>query len=195
MTVSGSWFRRYPPYRWRLDNHPRFPDVCAQAGNGFVGQENCFVAGPRRNNLGEKFNDLSHMTQASSACPEHGSGSRAPRGLSFVGPVVQWTSRGRSLAHHRQRPAASNQVQLLTLSGVMTHLQRRVAVVGNGITDVGNQTASRNPSQPIAERLAGVDGPSEPPIDKPLQPGTISICGAMSLQGGDSGRGCAPVFR
>ena len=71
----------------------------------------------------------------------------------------------------------------------MTHLQRRVAVVGNGITDVGNQTASRNPSQPIAERLAGVDGPSEPPIDKPLQPGTISICGAMSLQGGDSGRG------
>jgi hypothetical protein len=26
-------------------------------------------------------------------------------------------------------------------------------------------------------------------IDKPLQTGTIGICGAMSLQGGDSGRG------
>ena len=75
------------------------------------------------------------------------------------------------------------------LSRVMPHLQRRVAVVGNGIADVGNQTASRNPSQPIAERLAGVDGSSEPRIDKPLQTGTISICGAMSLQGGDSGRG------
>jgi hypothetical protein len=71
----------------------------------------------------------------------------------------------------------------------MTHLQRRVAVVGNGITDGGNQTASRNPSQPIAEPLAGIDGSSEPPIDKPLQTGTIGICGAMSLQGGDSGRG------
>jgi hypothetical protein len=71
----------------------------------------------------------------------------------------------------------------------MTHLQRRVAVVGKGITDVGNQTTSRNPSQPIAERLAGVGGSSEPRIDKPLQTGTISICGAMSLQGGGSGRG------
>jgi hypothetical protein len=85
----------------------------------------------------------------------------------------------------------SNQVQLLWPWRVMTHLQRRVAVVGNGITDVGNQTTSRNPSQPIAERLAGVDDSSEPRIDKPPQTATISICGAMSLQGGDSGRGNA----
>jgi hypothetical protein len=61
--------------------------------------------------------------------------------------------------------------------------------VGNGITDVGNQTTSRNPSQPITERLAGIDGPSEPRIDRPLQTGPITICGAMSLQGGGSGRG------
>ena len=61
--------------------------------------------------------------------------------------------------------------------------------MGNGITDVGNQIPSRNPSQPTAERLAGSDGCSEPQVDKPLQTGTISICGAMSLQGGDSGRG------
>ena len=87
------------------------------------------------------------------------------------------------------RPAASDQVQLLWLSGVMTHLQRRVAVVGNGITEVGNQTASRNPSQPIAERLAGIDGSSEPRIDKPLQTATVSICGAMSLQSGGNGHG------
>jgi hypothetical protein len=93
------------------------------------------------------------------------------------------------LADLPARPAASDQVQLLWLSGVMTHLQRRVAVVGNGITEVGNQTASRNPSQPIAERLAGIDGSSEPRIDKPLQTATVSICGAMSLQSGGNGRG------
>jgi hypothetical protein len=47
---------------------------------------------------------------------------------------------------------------------------------------------SPNPSQPTAEPLAGSDGRSEPRVDKPLQTGTIGICGAMSLQGGDSGR-------
>ncbi len=61
--------------------------------------------------------------------------------------------------------------------------------MGNGITDVGNQTPSSNPSQPIAEPLAQNEGSSELRIDKPLQTGTISICGAMSLQRGDSGRG------
>jgi hypothetical protein len=63
----------------------------------------------------------------------------------------------------------------------MTHLQQRMAVVGNGNIDVGNQTPTRSPDQSIVERLVG--------IDKPLQTGTISICGAMSLQGGDGGRG------
>jgi hypothetical protein len=71
----------------------------------------------------------------------------------------------------------------------MTHLQQRMAVVGNGNIDVGNQTPTRSPDQSIVERLVGGDGSSEPPIDKPLQTGTISICGAMSLQGGDGGRG------
>jgi hypothetical protein len=64
-----------------------------------------------------------------------------------------------------------------------------MAVVGNGITDVGNQTPSRNPSQPIAEPSAQSEGSPELRIDKHLQTGTISICGAMSLQRGDSGRG------
>jgi hypothetical protein len=71
----------------------------------------------------------------------------------------------------------------------MTHLQQRMAVVGNGIVDVGNQTPSRNPSQPIAEPLAPSDGSCELQIDKPLQTATMSVCGAMSLQGGDNGRG------
>ncbi len=61
--------------------------------------------------------------------------------------------------------------------------------MGNGITDVGNQTPSRNPGQPIAEPLTQSEGSSELRIDKHLQTATIGICGAMSLQRGDSGRG------
>jgi len=64
-----------------------------------------------------------------------------------------------------------------------------MAVVGNGIINVGNQTPSRNPSQPITEPLAQSEGSSELRIDEPPQTAKISICGAMSLQRGDSGRG------
>src|SRR6266446_8307267 len=95
---------------------------------------------------------------------------------SFIGPPTVKAGR-------------SNQVQPFCQLGVVTHLQRRMAVVGNGITDVGNQTPSRNPSQPIAEPLAQSESSSELRIDKHPQTGTIGICGAMSLQRGDSGRG------
>ena len=61
--------------------------------------------------------------------------------------------------------------------------------MGNGIIDVGNQTPSRNPGQPIGEPLTRSNNASELPVDEPLQTGTISICGAMSLQRGESGRG------
>jgi hypothetical protein len=44
VTISGFGCRRCPPFRCWIDNHSSFPDVCAKAGNGFVGQENCFVA-------------------------------------------------------------------------------------------------------------------------------------------------------
>ena len=71
----------------------------------------------------------------------------------------------------------------------MSHLQQRMAVVGNGNIDVGNKTPTRNPGQSLAERLVGSGGSSEPRIDKTLQTETIRICGAMSQQRGDSGRG------
>ena len=61
--------------------------------------------------------------------------------------------------------------------------------MGNGIIDVGNQTPSRNPGQPIREPLTRSNNASELPVDEPLQTGTMSICGAMSLQRGESGRG------
>jgi hypothetical protein len=63
--------------------------------------------------------------------------------------------------------------------------------VGNGNIDVGNKTPAREPDQPISEPLAGSDDSGEPGIDGRNPPKTErpGICGAMSLQYGDSGRG------
>ena len=63
--------------------------------------------------------------------------------------------------------------------------------MGNGNIDVGNKTPTRKPGQPIAERLAEIEGSSEPRIEKsnPLKAEPPRICGAMSQQCGDSGRG------
>jgi hypothetical protein len=62
-----------------------------------------------------------------------------------------------------------------------------LAVVGNGNIDVGNKTATRKAGQPIVEGLAGSAGSSEPRI--PMKTKRRGICGAMSEQRGDSGRG------
>jgi hypothetical protein len=63
--------------------------------------------------------------------------------------------------------------------------------VGNGNIDVGNKAPTRKPDQPIVERVAKSDGSSEQRIDKQDYPRTErpKICGAMSQQRGDSGRG------
>ncbi len=63
--------------------------------------------------------------------------------------------------------------------------------MGNGNITVGNETPTRKAGQPIVERLAKSSDSSELRIDplndmKKQRPG---ICGAMSLQSGDSGRG------
>jgi hypothetical protein len=75
----------------------------------------------------------------------------------------------------------------------VTKLQQRISVVGNGNIDVGKKTPTRKPGQPIVERLAGIDGCSEPGSDKsPLKPELPRICGAMSQQCGDNGNVSAP---
>jgi len=65
--------------------------------------------------------------------------------------------------------------------------------VGNGTIDVGNETPTLKPGQPIVERLTGIEGSSEPRIDKsnPLK-AELPICGAMSQQCGDNGNQSAP---
>ena len=49
LTVSGVRCRLPRRVCWRLDNGLLFPDICAQAENGFVALENCFVGRARRN--------------------------------------------------------------------------------------------------------------------------------------------------
>jgi hypothetical protein len=64
--------------------------------------------------------------------------------------------------------------------------------VGNGNTDVGNDTPTRKSGQPLVENLSGNHG-SEPRIDPSLKTERrakasehpASVCGAMSQQGGD----------
>jgi hypothetical protein len=73
--------------------------------------------------------------------------------------------------------------------------QQRIAVVGNGNIDVGNDTPTRKPGQPVVEDFSRSNG-SGPRIDLSPKierqekilggaqhPG--SLCGAMSQQGGE----------
>ena len=61
--------------------------------------------------------------------------------------------------------------------------------MGNGNINVGNKTSTRKPGQPIVENLDGSDGSPELRIDNPSNMEPVRICGAMSQQHGDSGRG------
>jgi hypothetical protein len=64
-----------------------------------------------------------------------------------------------------------------------------MAVVGNGI-DVGDKKPIEKPIRPLVECLAGDHGSSELQIEKgALKMARGPICGAMSQQRGDSGRG------
>jgi hypothetical protein len=63
-------------------------------------------------------------------------------------------------------------------------------VVGNGNIDVGKKTP-RKGGQRIVEDLTGRDGSLAPGIDdpNPRAKEPVKVCGAMSLQYGDGGRG------
>ena len=61
--------------------------------------------------------------------------------------------------------------------------------MGNGNIDVGKKNPTRKAGQPIGENLVVTEGSPELRIDQPNPPKTERICGAMSQQRGDSGRG------
>ena len=61
--------------------------------------------------------------------------------------------------------------------------------MGNGNMDVGNKTPTRKAGQPIVESLVVTDGSPKLRIDQSNLSKTGTICGAMSQQRGDSGRG------
>jgi hypothetical protein len=66
----------------------------------------------------------------------------------------------------------------------------RIAVVGNGNTDVGSKTPTRASGQPIIERLVSSGFPDLriDDSDGVIREGARK-CGAMSEQSADSGRG------
>jgi hypothetical protein len=69
---------------------------------------------------------------------------------------------------------------------------KRILVVGNGNIDVGKKTpTTRKGGQRIVERLTGRDGSLALRIDdpNPRRKEPVNICGAMSQQHGDGGRG------
>ena len=63
--------------------------------------------------------------------------------------------------------------------------------MGNGNIDVGNETPTRKTGQPSIERLFGSNGLPELRIDQHTSSQAVrpEICGAMTLQTGDSGWG------
>jgi hypothetical protein len=65
--------------------------------------------------------------------------------------------------------------------------QQRISVVGNGNFDVGKKSPTRKPGQQIGGTLPGNDSSSAQldaqKIERPR------VCGAMTQQCGDSGRG------
>jgi hypothetical protein len=68
---------------------------------------------------------------------------------------------------------------------------KRILVVGNGNIDVGKKTPTRKGGQQIVERLTRRDGSPELRIDDPdpRQNEPVKVCGAMSQQRGNGGRG------
>jgi hypothetical protein len=68
---------------------------------------------------------------------------------------------------------------------VVIRRQQRMAVVGNGNIDVGKQTPTRKPGQPIDRHSSESSGFSELRLDNPPKTAQPAICGAMSQQGGD----------
>ena len=74
---------------------------------------------------------------------------------------------------------------------VVVPSQQRIPVVGDGNSDVGKESPTRKPGQPMVEPLAGNDSSSLRRIDESNRQKTERprICGAMTEQCGDSGRG------
>ena len=63
--------------------------------------------------------------------------------------------------------------------------------MGNGNFDVGKTSPTRKPDQPIVEPFDGNDSASARRVDpsNPQKSERPGICGAMTLQCGDNGRG------
>jgi hypothetical protein len=68
---------------------------------------------------------------------------------------------------------------------------KRILAVGNGNIDVGKKNPTRKGGQRIVQGLTARDGSPELRIDdpNPRRKEPVKVCGAMSQQYGDGGRG------
>jgi len=133
------------------------------------------------------------MTPANSAVPNM---DREPKTKTAPGsPVVRWTSRSldQRWSFIGPPPVKAGRFRIrCNLSGSFGRYDAPPTKGGSRgamQSPMLASTPSRNPNRPVAGPLAQSEGSSELRIDKHPQTGTIGICGAMSLQRGDSGRG------
>ena len=195
MTVSGFFAGAGRRFCWRTDNHPPLPGFCIEIENGFVARRivssrqphetKCVRNRPRLGLLGVAQNPRSTMAApgANTALEAQG------RFWTFL----WWRDRRPSAPMNRdlRLPNSSSRVQLLSGVARWYGISTKDNVVGNRNIGVCNNGPTRKLRWPSAESLAGPDGFPELRIDGggPLKADRESICGAMSEQHGDSGRG------
>jgi hypothetical protein len=106
-----------------------------------------------------------------------------------------WRQPSAKPAPVNRRIGATDSIQTAcNLSGqlrVVVDVQQRISVVGNGNIDVGTKTPTRKTGKPSIQRLSGSNGQPELRIDQSISPlaERPKVCGAMTLQSGDSGWG------
>jgi hypothetical protein len=88
--------------------------------------------------------------------------------------------------HHRYGRLTPTACNHSVHSCVVAYLQQRMAVVGNGNIDVGNEHPTRKPGQPVVEAPGSTSRVDQ---QNPLRTERPRISGAMAQQCGDNGRG------
>ena len=126
-----------------------------------------------------------HWPMAADPGRQRPRGARRPRSKpSRKGSQQQGTETSRG-------PTPSHRAQPLSGDARWLKLSTRDNVVGSSSIDAGSKGPARKPGRPTVETLARTDGFPELQIDgaAPLKPDGVGICGAMSQQHGDGGRG------
>jgi hypothetical protein len=177
-----------------------------QAGNGFVGAENCFVAGGATKQFPENFNDFSRLWSIqpdprSLAQSRSFNGRARHQAVAGIG-FVRLSQCGREAPRQRDglEPKSPRSRLIRTACNlsacwrVVTKLSAKDAVLGRANIEAGNKTPTRDAGRSTAQRPTGTDNSAEPRIEAPntLRIKRPGVSGAMSQQCGDSGSHSMP---